>query len=251
MKGFFRAALIVLLLAQCPFRASDHTGKVTLTGVSIPGATVTAKQGEKTIATITDQGGVYRFTGLADGTWTVTVKMVGFDTITRDVTLPSSAEGVWELTLMPIEKIVGALPAPRPVQPASTSRATARRPEAGQRESAAATPQTGFQRAGVNQVATAPPPPAAGEEPPPIRQASARCRSADQRQREQRRRISVRAGAGVRLEPAEPAFAVHLRVRGCRWGTRRGMHDPIRSAAPTPRARPTPMRSSRGASRGR
>ena len=100
---------------------SDHTGKVTLTGVSIPGATVTAKQGEKTVSTITDQGGVYRFTGLADGAWTMTVTMVGFDTITRDVTLPSSAEGVWELTLLPIEKIVGTLPAPRPDSQLQTS----------------------------------------------------------------------------------------------------------------------------------
>ena len=135
--------------------------------MSIPGATVTAKQGEKTISTITDQGGVYRFTGLADGAWTVTVKMVGFETITRDVTLPSSAEGVWELTLLPIEKIVGALPAPRaaPDEPAAASSAS--QPRSGQKPAtnAAATPQTGFQRAGVNQVST-PPPPAAADDAP-------------------------------------------------------------------------------------
>ena len=57
MKGSLRAALIVLLLSAVTLRASDHTGKVTLTGVSIPGATVTAKQAEKSIATITDQTG--------------------------------------------------------------------------------------------------------------------------------------------------------------------------------------------------
>src|SRR6185503_12301857 len=121
MKGFLRAALIILLLGAVTLRASDHAGKVTLTGVSIPGATVTAKQGDKSTATITDQNGIYKFTGLADGAWTITVSMVGFETMTREVTLPSSAEGVWELTLLPIDKVVGALPAPRPVQPAQTS----------------------------------------------------------------------------------------------------------------------------------
>ena len=181
LKGSLRAALIILLLGAVTLRASDHTGKVTLIGVSIPGATVTAKQAEKSIATITDQNGIYKFTGLADGAWTITVSMVGFETMTREVTLPSSAEGVWELTLLPIEKVVGALPAPRPVQPAQTSSTNGTNgstPARGQQPSnakpnASATPQTGFQRAGVNQVATAPPPPVDREEPPPDPNAAA------------------------------------------------------------------------------
>jgi hypothetical protein len=155
--------------------ASDHNGKVTLTGVSIPGATVTAKQGEKSVATITDQNGVYRFTDLADGVWTMTVAMVGFETLTREVTLPSSAEGVWELTLLPIEQIVGVLPAPRP-EPVQTSSASGSSTARGQQQAKAnATPaaQTGFQRAGVKQVATPPPAPPAADEPPADPNASA------------------------------------------------------------------------------
>src|SRR6188768_1474031 len=164
MKKALRGALIILLLSAATLRASDHTGKVTLTGVSIPGATVTAKQGDKNVATITDQNGVYKFTELADGTWTITVSMVGFATMTREVTLPSSAEGVWELTLLPIEQVVGKLPAPRPAQPAQVQVQQASTPARGQ-QPAAATPQTGFQRAGVKQVA-ATPPPAIAEDPP-------------------------------------------------------------------------------------
>src|SRR4026208_1058247 len=112
-KGSLLPALISLLLGAVTLRASDHAGKVTLTGVSIPGATVTAKQGDKSTATITDQNGIYKFTGLADGAWTITVSMVGFETMTREVTLPSSAEGVWELTLLPVERGGGGLPAAR------------------------------------------------------------------------------------------------------------------------------------------
>jgi hypothetical protein len=165
MKKALRGALIILLLSAATLRASDHTGKVTLTGVSIPGATVTAKQGDKNVATITDQNGVYKFTELADGTWTITVSMVGFATMTREVTLPSSAEGVWELTLLPIEQVVGKLPPPRPVQSSQTQTTTPGSTPARGQQAAAATPQTGFQRAGVKQVATAPPPPAI-EDPP-------------------------------------------------------------------------------------
>ena len=166
MKGSLRGVLLGLLLGAATLgAAADHTGKVTLTGVSIPGATVTAKQGEKTLTTITDQGGVYRFTEIADGVWTITVSMAGFETMTREVTLPSSAEGVWELTLLPIEKIVGTLPTPRPVTaPAATpsgsqTRNTSKTP-------APAAPQQGFQRAGVSQVSTPPPAPATGDEAP-------------------------------------------------------------------------------------
>jgi len=165
MKKALRGALIILVLSVATLRAaSDHAGKVTLTGVSIPGATVTAKQGDKSVATITDQNGVYKFTGLADGTWTITVSMVGFSTMTREVTLPSSAEGVWELTLLPIEQVVGKLPAPRPTQPAQAQVQQASTPGRGQQPAAAA-PQTGFQRAGVKQVAATPPPAIAEDAP--------------------------------------------------------------------------------------
>jgi hypothetical protein len=168
-------AAVILFASISLLADSDHVGKVTLTGVSIPGATVTAKQGDKSLATITDQNGIYKFTGLADGTWTVTVSMVGFETMTREVTLPSSAEGVWELTLMPIEKVVGTLPAPRPVQPEQTTntQTNGRGQQAGRGGANANTPQTGFQRAGVNQVATAPPPPVDREDPPPDPNAAA------------------------------------------------------------------------------
>src|SRR5688500_13306789 len=169
MKGSLRAALIVLLLSAVTLSASDHTGKVTLTGVSIPGATVTAKQGEKSVATITDQNGIYKFTELADGAWTITVSMVGFETMTREVTLPSSAEGVWELTLLPIEKVVGALPAPRAESETATAGAAStngsQRAQQ-QRPGPAPQPQGSAQRAVVNQVSTPPPPAGPAEEAP-------------------------------------------------------------------------------------
>lgn len=156
-------ALIVVLCASMSGYAADHTGKVTLTGVSIPGATVTAKQGETTRSTITDQDGVYRFTGIADGAWTITVSMVGFEPMTRQIMLPADAQGTWELTLLPIEKVVGTLPAPRPTAAAAATNGSEARQQQGGAQ--ATQTQTGFQRAGVNQVATAQPPPPAEDAP--------------------------------------------------------------------------------------
>jgi len=160
---------IIVCASISALAQSDHTGKVTLTGVSIPGATVTAKQGDTTVATITDQGGVYKFTAMANGTWTVTVTMVGFETMTREVTLPSTAEGIWELSLLPIEKVVGALPAPRAESETATADASStngsQRAQQ-QRAGAAPQPQGSAQRAVVNQVSTPPPPAGPADEAP-------------------------------------------------------------------------------------
>jgi|SoiMethySBSTD1v2_1073268.scaffolds.fasta_scaffold00533_17 carboxypeptidase family protein len=165
MKRSLRAALCALLLSAATLSASDHAGKVTLMGVSIPGATVTAKQADKTLTTITDQDGIYKFTGLADGVWTVSVSMVGFEPMTREITLPASADGVWELTMLPIEKIVAALPTPRPQGSEATNGQPAPVQARGQQAARPAAPAGApFQRAGVNQVAAAPPPPA--DDPP-------------------------------------------------------------------------------------
>jgi trimeric autotransporter adhesin len=169
-------ALIVLLFAlgaRPGMAASDYSGQVMLAGVPIPGATVTATRrnaaeafresgGDSKSATITDKDGVYRFTGLADGVWSVKVEMIGFETLTFEVTIPPPSEGaapVSELTLLPLEKIVSNIPAPQPPAPVAASGSG---PNAQQARQAAtpATPGGGFQRAGVNQVAAAPATPA-------------------------------------------------------------------------------------------
>ena len=160
MQGRWAAFLLVLLLTlgvRAGVAASEYHGKVTLAGVPIPGATVTATLGDKTFTTITDKEGIYRFPALTDGVWQVKVAMVGFETATREVTIPPPAEGappVSELVLLPIEKIVGQLPAPRPL--------SATTPAVGAQ--AARTPVV-QQTARVNQVAAPPPAPANEEQP--------------------------------------------------------------------------------------
>lgn len=54
-------------------RASKYYGQVTYGGLPIPGVTVTATQGGKTVSATTDEGGVFHFDDLPDGEWNIEV----------------------------------------------------------------------------------------------------------------------------------------------------------------------------------
>jgi hypothetical protein len=132
--------------------AADHYGQVTFTGLAVPGATVTASQGERQVVTVTDAMGVFRFADLADGVWTVRVEMRGFAPATREIAVKSDAPpSTWELTLLPIAEIARGLPAPA-TRPAATAPAAANQTAASSPPAAPSSPrpaQTGFQRTDV------------------------------------------------------------------------------------------------------
>lgn len=97
------AAFLVLNL----FAAEQH-GVVMYSGVPVPGATVTASQGDKKLSGITDANGSYSFAELTDGTWTVQVEMPGFATLKREVAVrgqSAAAAQTWELEMLPFEQI--------------------------------------------------------------------------------------------------------------------------------------------------
>src|SRR6266436_2881280 len=99
-------AVALAILAGQGLAASQHAGQVTFGTLPVPGATVTASRDQHQLVTITDQQGVYRLPDLADGVWTIRIEMLGFATITRDVTVaPDSAPSLWELELLPFETI--------------------------------------------------------------------------------------------------------------------------------------------------
>ena len=144
--------------------AAEYYGQVIFGGVAVPGATVTATQGEMRLVTSTDAQGVFRIADIADGMWTMQIEMRGFANLTRDVTIGPDVQPVmWELTLLPYEEITRGLPppAPRATRAPDPSNQTATR----QQPNTPSTPQTGFQRAGVttpqapaSRQAAAPPP---------------------------------------------------------------------------------------------
>ncbi len=126
-------------LAVFGLAAAEHHGQVNFNGLPVPGATVTATEGDKKLVAVTDQQGVYSFPDLADGVWTIQVEMLCFATIKQEVAVaPDAPSPVWELKVLPLEEIHAE------TRPAATARgaASATQPTAGQ--------PAGFQRADVN-----------------------------------------------------------------------------------------------------
>jgi carboxypeptidase family protein len=100
------AALLAFVLFQLPAIAADHYGQVTFTGLPVPGATVTATQGDKALVAITDASGIYKLSGLSDGSWSIRVEMLGFAPQTQDVAVSSEPlPATFALKLLPFEEI--------------------------------------------------------------------------------------------------------------------------------------------------
>jgi len=117
----------VWLIAAEAF-ASDQRGTVTFHGLPVPGAVVTAVQGDQKFTTSTDNDGSYLFRELPDGTWTVTVEMSGFSKESREIgVVPGAPAPSWDLKIAPPE----AAPAPPPRGPAPTTAAAGAPPGPG------------------------------------------------------------------------------------------------------------------------
>jgi hypothetical protein len=155
-RFILRCACVGLLAIAAPasrvsLAASDQAGRVVVGSVPLPGATVTAIHGDAQKTTVTDDQGIYRFADLADGVWTLRVEMLGFATLTQDVTVgPDAPPPIFDLKLLPFEAITRGLPpTPQPEESAGANPAS-------RSASAAAPPSTGgFQRTQVNATAPA------------------------------------------------------------------------------------------------
>ncbi|MBZ5583251.1 MAG: TonB-dependent receptor [Acidobacteriia bacterium] len=102
--------------------ASEHHGTVTAGALPVPGATVTATQGDKKLVTTTDDQGVYSFSNLPDGIWMIQVEMLGFTRQSREIGIDFDAPSpAWELKLLPsvAEIAAAAKPAEAPPAPAA------------------------------------------------------------------------------------------------------------------------------------
>src|SRR5436190_23549892 len=82
--------VLTALVAAMPSAAdaADLSGRVTVAGTPVPGATVTATKGETRAVTTSNGDGVYTLVDLAEGVWTVRVEMPGFAPAARDITVP-------------------------------------------------------------------------------------------------------------------------------------------------------------------
>ncbi len=87
-------------------RAAEYYGQVTFGGVPVPGATVTATHGSKTVSVTTDERGLYRFADLPDGDWQIEIKLQLFQPIRTDVKISAGmTPGNFELTALPLDDL--------------------------------------------------------------------------------------------------------------------------------------------------
>ena len=94
-----RIAITVWLLCSGLVFATELGGTVKVTGLPIPGATVTAKSGEQTITTSTDDSGMYLFPNLGPGEWNIEVEMFGFTGALKTVTVTTSSSPALDLDM--------------------------------------------------------------------------------------------------------------------------------------------------------
>ena len=128
---FYLVGIVAVLVSPSLAPASEYHGQVIFGGFPLPGATVTVTQGTKKLTTISDQGGLYTFPDLADGSWKVEITMLCFSTAQGDLTVSSSTPaGKWELTLLPLDEItkLANLPPPPVVAAAVPAPAPAKKP---------------------------------------------------------------------------------------------------------------------------
>jgi hypothetical protein len=178
MVNYFRypllAAVAVFVLA-----AAEHRGVVKFGAVPVPGATVTATQGDKKLVAVTGADGAYAFPELADGVWNIQVEMLCFAPLKREIGIsPGAPAAEWALQMLPMDQIkaetpaataaapAGAAPAAATAQPGAAPATTTSAPAKGGKPAknakgaaaaAAAGSQPGFQRAAVNATSDAPP----------------------------------------------------------------------------------------------
>ena len=107
--------ILVLLAVSLPF-VFAQSGTVKAGNQPIPGATVRATQGERSLVTLTDDNGAFRFDGMTPGAWVIEADMFGFDHSRRDVLIAPTPTNL-DLTLQLSAR--AAVPIPPPSRPAA------------------------------------------------------------------------------------------------------------------------------------
>jgi hypothetical protein len=100
--------LCVIACSSVAAMASAYHGQVTFSGLPLPGSTVTvtATQGDKKVVAISDDQGLFSFTDLTDGKWSLSIEMTGFSPLKQEITVaPDAAVGTFEMKVLTIDQI--------------------------------------------------------------------------------------------------------------------------------------------------
>jgi len=117
-KNVRLAGVVACLVYAGLAMASEYHGQVTFNGLPVPGVTVTATQGSKTVVAVSDDNGNYSFPDLPDGAWKIELTMTGFATLEQQVTIAPDTPGIrWELKMLPLDQILAQSKAVKIAEP--------------------------------------------------------------------------------------------------------------------------------------
>jgi len=123
--------VLVWLALSAAAMASPYRGVVTYGGLPLPGATVTATQGTKTVTAVSGEDGSFSFDDLADGPCTIKVEMLLFAPEQTNVTIAANMPAAtFEMKLLPEKQILAqsqVATEPKEIPPAPV--AAERKPE--------------------------------------------------------------------------------------------------------------------------
>jgi hypothetical protein len=107
-RQYLAGLTAILVFAASVASAAEHRGQVRFGEVPVPGASVQATQGDKTVRVVTDAEGQYVLPDLSDGTWTIQVETPGFETARKEVALPrDTAATQWDLKMRSLDDLNG------------------------------------------------------------------------------------------------------------------------------------------------
>jgi hypothetical protein len=122
LRRWTSLAVALLLGGAVSMAAGEHAGVVTFGGLPVPGVTVTASSADRQLVTTTDAQGRFRLPDATAGVWRIRVEMLGFDPMTREVTVGDDPQpSSWTLTLKSFDDIARGIPAAPPFARAQTA----------------------------------------------------------------------------------------------------------------------------------
>lgn len=112
--GCLRVALLLLVLHSTVI-AAEHHGRVLFNGFPVPGATVVASRDAQRLTVVTDLQGLFEFSKLADGDWTLRVEMQGFVPQEQRLSVKgASPSSAWDLKMLSLAEVVATAKAMAP-----------------------------------------------------------------------------------------------------------------------------------------
>ncbi len=101
------ARLLAAWITVAGLMAAEHHGTVKFSGLPVPGASVSATNGDKKLFTTTDENGRYSFADLAAGAWMIEIEMLGFAKLSNEVGIAFDAPAPeWNLKFLPMSAIM-------------------------------------------------------------------------------------------------------------------------------------------------